>query len=253
MAKKWLRRKKKRPSQTYRWSASTRRRQFQKNLPGILILILFFILLLLLGYALYKIVLAPLYQILAEPDLARDWVAGFGIWGPLVFIGLNFLRVIVAFIPGEPFEIAAGFIFGPWLGTLVCVIGVTLGSVAAFMLTRIFGMRLLNLLFSEKAMAKLNLDYSDAAVGRTLFVLFIIPATPKDFLTYAAGLTNLPLWNWIAIVLLARFPSIVTSTFGGQAISSQNYGVAIGIFLAGSLFSILFYFLYERFSSKKTS
>lgn len=234
----------------HKLNRATRRRQLQKNLPGILVLAATTLLALLLFYAIYRIILAPLYDILAEPALARDWIAGFGVWGPIVFILLNVIRVVVAFIPGEPFEIGAGFIFGPWLGTLLCVIGVTIGSIIAFLLTRIFGLKLLNRLFGEQATTKLNFDFNQKSVGRALFIFFLIPATPKDFMTYAAGLTRISLLNYIAIVVMARFPSIVSSTFGGQALSSQNYGIAAAIFIAGTVFSLVLYFLYERFVPK---
>ena len=65
----------------------------------------------------------PLISFAKEPEKFREWVNGFGVWGKLIFVGLIVLQIIVAFIPGEPFEIVAGYAFGTFWGTLLCVVG----------------------------------------------------------------------------------------------------------------------------------
>lgn len=241
-----LRRSSKRP-----FKRATLRRQLEKNLPGILILIAAIIVLCLAGYALYRLVFAPLYGIMADPESAKAWIAQFGLRGYLVFILIIFMQMIIAFIPGEPLEIVAGLAFGPFLGTFLCLVGITLGSVTTFMLTRIFGVRLLQRLFSEKALSQLDLNYKPETLQRAIFLLFVIPGTPKDLMAYAAGLTPLPLKNWIVITMIARLPSIVTSTFGGHALSTHQYGTAAMIFIIGTLFSVVVYVVYERFKRER--
>ena len=61
----------------------------------------------------------PLIRFLHEPERFRQWVSDAGIWGKLCFIGMVILQVVVAIIPGEPFEIGAGYAFGFWEGTLL--------------------------------------------------------------------------------------------------------------------------------------
>ena len=56
----------------------------------------------------------PLLKFIDDPQKFRDWVDTHGIWGRLSFVGMMALQVIVAFIPGEPLEIAAGYAFGVW-------------------------------------------------------------------------------------------------------------------------------------------
>ena len=66
---------------------------------------------------------------------------GAGAQGPLAFSGLNFLQVILAVIPGAPFEVAAGYLFGVIPGTLLCDSTMTIGSVLVFLMVRRFGVK----------------------------------------------------------------------------------------------------------------
>ena len=66
--------------------------------------------------------------------LKWQWIAGLGLWGKAVYVGMCMLQVVVAIIPGEPLEIAGGYAFGAWQGTALCLAGAMLGSVAVFAL-----------------------------------------------------------------------------------------------------------------------
>ena len=54
----------------------------------------------------------PLVRLISEPERFRQWVARYGIWGKMAFIGMEVIKVVIAVIPGEPFELAAGYAFG---------------------------------------------------------------------------------------------------------------------------------------------
>ena len=68
-----------------------------------------------------------------------DIIRSSGAWGVLIFLGLQLLQIFAAFIPGEPFELAAGVLYGPWLGLLFCLIGVALGTVAIYYGVQLLG------------------------------------------------------------------------------------------------------------------
>ena len=71
-----------------------------------------------------------------------------------------------------------------------------------------------------------------ARVELLMLVVFLIPGTPKDFLTYFAGLTGVRYPALLAIVTLGRIPSIVTSTMAASAVGSGSWGLAVGVGLA---------------------
>lgn len=223
-----------------------RRRQFEKDLPGFIILGVLFLLMCIVGWVLYIKVGRPLYEVMIQPDAARQWIVSHGKWSYFFFVFMVFLQIVVAVIPGEPFQIAAGLAFGPVLGTILCMLGMLAGSLSTFMLTRIFGYRLLERLFSQRTLDKLDLgDYSKETIERVVFVSFIIPGTPKDLLSYAVGLTPLSVSSWIRITLIARFPSVLMASIGGHAISSGNFKAAAVFLLIGVAMSLIMYAIYE--------
>ena len=99
----------------------------------------------------------PLIHFAQEPERFRQWVDAQGVLAPLLFTGMIILQVIVAVIPGEPLEIAAGYAFGAIEGTFLCVLGTFLGSMLVFLLVRRFGLRAVEIFFPvEKLRSRIN-------------------------------------------------------------------------------------------------
>ena len=76
----------------------------------------------------------PLIRFVQEPERFRAWVDAQGVMAPIAFMGMLILQIVVAVIPGEPLEIAAGYAFGAVEGTLLCMLGAFIGRVAVFLL-----------------------------------------------------------------------------------------------------------------------
>ena len=83
-----------------------------------------------------------------------------------------------------------------------------------------------------------------------MFIVFMIPGTPKDLLCYAVGLTNLRMRDWLWISLVARIPSIITSTIGGNALGERNYVFAAAVFAVTLLISLGGILLYRHICRK---
>lgn len=89
----------------------------------------------------------PMVQLAEDPEAFRAWVDASGILGRILFVGMVVLQVVVAFIPGEPIELAAGYAFGFWEGSFLTLTGFLLGSWIVFALVRRFGMKLVEVFF----------------------------------------------------------------------------------------------------------
>ena len=190
------------------------------------------------------IVSGPLVRFAAEPEKFRGWVDARGVWGRLAYIGVVILQVIFALIPGEPFELAAGYAFGAWEGTFLCLLAGTVGSMLVFFAVRKWGMRLVTVFFEEEKVKKLR--FLQSTPGRDFLFLFIfmLPGTPKDLLCYFAGLTDIRPWKWVFIASVGRLPAILTSTLGGDALGTKNYltaGIVFAVTLTISGAGILVY------------
>ena len=176
----------------------------------------------------------PMIRLARDPERFRDWVDAFGIWSRLIFVGMVVLQVIVAFIPGEPLELAGGYAFGSLEGTVWSLVGIVIGSAVVFGLVRKFGVKLVEVFFTRERIQEVAFLKNPKKTKAIAFLLMLIPGTPKDFLSYFAGLTNLRLKQWLIIVIIARIPSVTTSTISGGAAGSQNYVLA-GVMLCLTL------------------
>lgn len=189
----------------------------------------------------------PLIQFVREPERFRAWVDSRGAAAPLLFIGMVVLQVIVAVIPGEPLEIAAGYAFGALEGTLLCLTGTFIGGMIVFLLVRRFGTRAIEIFIPLDDLRSLRfLQKSERRLHFWVFFIFFLPGTPKDLMCYFVGLTRLPLKSWIVISLVARLPSLITSTVGGNALGTERYLFAALVFCATLLISALGVYIYRK-------
>ena len=174
----------------------------------------------------------------------RAYLQSFGKAGWFVLLGLQFLQVFIALIPGELLETAAGYAFGPYMGTLLCYVGVALASCLVFLLVRRFGAGLVEVFISREKINQFRFINTEKKRNLVIFLLFLIPGTPKDLLTYFVGLTDIKLGAFLIISLTARLPSVVSSTVGGHLLGEGQYWSALilyGITGAVSIAGLLLY------------
>ena len=214
----------------------------QEKIISVLVLVLFLGFSALVAYFIGK----PMISLVSEPEKFRAWVESRGNWGRLIFIGMMVFQVLIALVPGEPLEIGAGYAFGAAEGTILCVIGVTVGSLLVFGLVRRFGMRLVEVFFDTGKIKKLKFLQNEKRLDLITFLVFFLPGTPKDLLTYFVGVTDIKLSKFILIVSVARLPSIITSTVGGSALGIGKYELAVIVFGVTIAASLLGLFIYNR-------
>lgn len=180
----------------------------------------------------------------------RDFIYESGIWGILFMIGIQLLQIFLSVIPGEPIEILFGFIYGPWLGALLCLLSVALGSFLVFCITRALGNGFMERVENSGKYDKLKFLKDPQKRDALVFILFFIPGTPKDTLTYFVPFTKMPLGRFLLLSTLARIPSVITSTFAGDSIFSGDYLHTIFIFLITGAVGIAGIIIYNRITIK---
>jgi uncharacterized membrane protein YdjX (TVP38/TMEM64 family) len=145
-----------------------------------------------------------------------------GPWGFLGFIALQALQVVMAPIPGEATGLLGGFLYGPFIGVLLSTLGLTLGSFAAFALSRVFGRPFVERFVSKSTMERFDflLHHKGAFL---VFLLFLIPGFPKDYLCYMLGLGRLSTLEFIVIGGTGRLFGTVLLTLGGVYLRLHQY------------------------------
>ena len=186
----------------------------------------------------------------ADVDLIKSWVEENYLLGAIIMLLVCAIQVVIAFIPGELLEIASGYAFGSIMGSVVCTVGIVLGSVVAIVLARRFGRSLVESIYPREKIDALPIINDPKKRNATVFLLFLIPGTPKDMLTYVIGLTNMSIPKYIALTTLARFPSVIMSTFGGDALGSNKLMVAVIAFVITAIISGSGYLAYLFINSK---
>lgn len=156
--------------------------------------------------------------------------------GPFAFVGFIIIQsaqVVAAPVPGEVTGLLGGFLFGKTLGIILSTLGLTLGSYVAFSLSRSFGRPFVERFVSKSTMERF--DYLLHHKGAFLvFLLFLIPGFPKDYLCYILGLGHLSTTEFLIIGGTGRLLGTVLLTFGGDYIRHQQYGsffILVGIAL----------------------
>ena len=166
-------------------------------------------------------------EYLSDPEAVRARIGEHYVLGAIVLVILSAVQVVVALIPSELLEIAAGYVFGSWLGALLCLAGIVLGSCTTILLVRKFGSKFVYAFYPKDKIDALPIINDPPKRNLLTFILFLIPGTPKDLFTYAIGLTNMSIPLYIALTSAARFPSVILSTMSGNAAGEENYTKAI--------------------------
>ena len=188
----------------------------------------------------------PLIEYLREPEKFRAWVDSAGPMGRVYFLGIQVLQVVIAIIPGEPVEIGAGYAFGAVEGTLLCILGTVMGSMAVYFFVRRFGIKAVEIFFPLEKIEQLRFLNTVRKRDTLMFLLMFIPGTPKDLLGYVAPIVGITPGAWLFITSVARIPSIITSTVGGGALGGQNYVFAISAFAITLVISGCGILIYRR-------
>lgn len=185
--------------------------------------------------------------------LLIEGIQSKGIWGMLFFIVLQVIQVVVFIIPGEALEVLAGMIYGTWWGYVVCQIGITLGTVVIFYLVKGLGYEFVNRFIDEKKFEKLSFLKNNDKISKLTFILFFIPGTPKDIITYFIPFTNLSLGKFLLISCVARVPAVVSSTFAGAALQKGEVGTSLITFILVGVISLIGIWINRKFINHQAS
>lgn len=195
-------------------------------------IILFIIFLIIIAAA--TILTIPLIKLLVTAEgraKIQAMVESHETSGAFLFIGLQFIQVVIAVIPGEPVEIIGGVLFGAFGGFLFCMIGALAGTISVFYLVKLLGYPLVSSFFDRKKLKHLKILEDSKKLETIVFILFLIPGTPKDALTYIVPLTKMKASTFFIYSSIARIPSVIGSTIVGSNIGKGNWMISIIIFL----------------------
>ena len=185
-------------------------------------------------------------RLAANPDALKNVLSSYGAVGILIFIVIQIIQVIIAFLPGELTQLAGGYIYGTALGTVYSMTGITIGSIIVFFTSRFLGSSLLSLVMSKELLEKLSFLINSPKSELIMLILFIIPGMPKDSLSYLAGITPVKPLNFLVISSLARLPALFVSSYVGANLQQGNLAVVIIIAIISCLLIAIGFFMKDK-------
>lgn len=163
----------------------------------------------------------------------KEKVQNSGIYGMLMFIGLQFAQIFLVIIPGEPLEILAGMCYGAIGGTIFTFFSVALSTSIIFGLVRKFGKKFIYESFNKEKIDKIEkskIFQNPKNIELILGLCFAITGAPKDILVYIGGLLPIKPLRFILIATFCRFPSVVSSTIVGEHFSEGNWEISMIVY-----------------------
>lgn len=228
----------------------------EKKLKIFKIILMILVLAICIGMIIY---LFPVMKNLSttEGQIAfKEKVTNSGIIGLLSLFGLQVAQIFLVVIPGEPIEILAGMCYGGLWGTVFILGSVLIISTAIYFMVRKLGRKFVCDFCDEKKIEKIEnskLFQNPKKIELIMLILFLIPGTPKDLLTYIGGLLPIKPIHFILISTLARIPSVISSTLAGESLAVGDW--KMGVILYGAVLAIVavIIFIIHKFDKDKTT
>ncbi|MBI3442417.1 MAG: TVP38/TMEM64 family protein [Candidatus Sungbacteria bacterium] len=184
-------------------------------------------------------------------DAMRDRVAASGVWGPLIVIALKASTIVIAPLGGSPLYPIAGAAFGFWFGFIYTFIGDLLGAAIAFYISRVFGRKIVRYFVTGPGMKIVDAVLVYLGTTRGLLQARLVFFSFPEGVTYAAGLTAIPFWKFLAVVVPVGILPHIVLVASGEALSRyaatlhpivlvSGYMVIVGIMAGGG------YWFYRR-------
>ena len=182
-----------------------------------------------------------IHEVFEPGGLSRviDDVRNAGLLGFLILLAMQFMQIVVAFIPGEVVQMAAGMMYGPWLGAAVILLGCIISSAFVFAVVHRLGAPFVRDMVPTKYLDKFNAFEESGKLSIVVFILFLIPVMPKDTFTYLVPLTNMRMRDFLVLSNVGRIPGIVISTYAANGLVDGNITQSIIIFAVVAVIAIV--------------
>lgn len=188
------------------------------------------------------ILIIPFKDFFTDPGLIRDWLLGFSVMAPFMYMLLQFIQVIFSAIPGTILSVAGGYVFGPWLGTVYNLIGTMIGSLFVFWLTRRYGRRLAESFIHEKEMRHMDRFFQRQG-ALPLIIIRMIPFFPNDAVSFFLGLTKVSYWRYAWTSFIGFLPQfIILNMLGAEMQDGLGSPLMIILTVIMSLVGIFYVF-----------
>ncbi len=145
----------------------------------------------------------------------------------LLIIGIQIIQVVVCFLPGQPIQFAASYMFGVGVGFLLSVIGAVIGTTISFYIAKGLGSDAVHVFFGEEKVKEYQRRLNSGRGLLLTLLIYLIPGVPKDLVSYAAGISEMRFRPFLLTATAGRSPAMLGSLLLGHFFGRQNYAAII--------------------------
>ena len=185
----------------------------------------------------------------------KEKIRNMGWSGAFLLFGLQLAQIALIIVPGEPLEILAGMCYGTWGGVVFVFVSTAITTTGIYFLTAKLGRPFLYNFFSKEKIDKIEkskLLKNPTTIETIMLILFLIPGTPKDLLTYIGALLPIKPVKFILIATLARFPSVISSTMAGNTLTNGDWHITIVIYMITFIITGILLYVINRNNKKES-
>lgn len=161
-----------------------------------------------------------------DNEILLTKIKSFGLLAPLCFILIQIVQVVLPVIPGGASCLVGVMAFGAVGGFIYNYVGLVLGSICSFLLSRKFGMSIINKLFKEKDIKKALDKINNSKYDLIFFLIILLPGLPDDLFCYISGITKMSLKKFTLIILIGKPLTLLV-----YSICFQFFPIIFGKFL----------------------
>ncbi|MBU3146411.1 TVP38/TMEM64 family protein [Clostridium sp. CF012] len=174
-----------------------------------------------------------------NPNILKEVIRSYGNFSILVFILMQVIQVVVFFIPGEFIQVAGGYIFGTFLGGIISLMGIALGSIIVYFISNNYGRPVVEKILLHKKVKFFKKILKAGSKKNVVFMFYVIPGIPKDAITYICGVSDISFKDFFIYSTLGRIPGIFISSYFGQKIFAWDVTSLVTIGIIMTLLSLI--------------
>ena len=171
-----------------------------KNSKLLIKIVTIFITIFLVCFIIYAVKLG----LLEDKEVLVKYINSLGIIAPFFFLFLQAFQVVFPVIPGGASCLAGVLAFGPLEGFIYNYLGLSLGSVISYQLSKRYGLKIILKFFDKELVDKYIKYIRNKTFKKIFFIGILFPGAPDDLLCYIAGISNIKLNEFIICILLGK-------------------------------------------------
>lgn len=183
-------------------------------------------------------------EFFSSQDSIRNFIGGFGVFAPFVFILVQILQVVITPINHYAISIAGGFIFGVWWGFLYNFIGRIIGTAIAFYLGRVFGRNIIKKIVKQETIDKYDHLFEKGKL--LIFLAYFLPLFPDDEISYLAGLSSVSAKVFLVLMVIGHISGSLSLAYLGSGTKSMREPMFIFLSLITLIGGFLFVLYYKK-------